>query len=126
VLGCVRESQQQPLEVGIRVQPGGQFSEYVANELQVGDTLDVMPPFGRFHADVAARKTKTVLMFAAGSGITPILSIMRATLAEEADSRVILFYGNRRHTQQRGQNQAVRSTTWAQEGSCVIPYTLRN
>ncbi|MBT6209966.1 MAG: 2Fe-2S iron-sulfur cluster binding domain-containing protein [Woeseia sp.] len=87
---------QLPLEVGIRVQPGGQFSEYVANELKIGDMLEVMPPFGRFHSDVAARKAKTVLMFAGGSGITPILSIMRATLAEEADSRVILFYGNRR------------------------------
>ena len=87
---------QLPLEVGIRVQPGGQFSEYVANQLQVGDNLEVMPPFGRFHADIAAQKAKTYLMFAAGSGITPILSIMRATLAEESDSRVLLFYGNRR------------------------------
>ncbi|MBT5220633.1 MAG: phenylacetic acid degradation protein, partial [Woeseia sp.] len=55
---------QLPLEVGIRVQPGGQFSEYVANELKIGDMLEVMPPFGRFHSDVAARKAKTVLMFA--------------------------------------------------------------
>lgn len=87
---------QLPLEVGIRVQPGGQFSEYVAKALHVGDTLDVMPPFGRFHAGIDARKAKTYLMFAAGSGITPILSIMRATLAQEADSRMLLFYGNRR------------------------------
>jgi len=38
-----------PLEIGVRVQPGGRFSEFAANELQVGDTLDVMPPTGRFH-----------------------------------------------------------------------------
>lgn len=87
---------QHPLEVGVRVQPGGQFSEYVANELKVGDTVEVMPPFGRFHADIDERATKTYLAFAAGSGITPILSIMRATLEGEPGSRFVLFYGNRR------------------------------
>lgn len=87
---------QMPLELGIRVQPGGQFSEFVANELRVGDTLDVMPPFGRFHAEIAPQQAKTYLLFAAGSGITPILSIIRATLADEPNSRIVLFYGNRR------------------------------
>jgi len=87
---------QMPLELGIRVQPGGQFSEYVANELRVGDTVDVMPPFGRFHVDIAPQLAKTYLLFAAGSGITPILSIMRATLEDEPNSQVVLFYGNRR------------------------------
>ena len=85
-----------PLELGIRVQPGGQFSEFVANTLQVGDALEVMPPFGRFHAELDPQHAKTYLMFAAGSGITPMLSIMRATLAEEPSSRLLLFYGNRR------------------------------
>lgn len=86
----------QPLEVGVRVQPGGQFSEFVANELKVGDQIDVMPPFGRFHADIDEDASKTYLAFAAGSGITPILSIMRATLDGEPSSRFVLFYGNRR------------------------------
>lgn len=87
------------LEIGVRVQPHGQFSGFVANELAVGDTLEVMPPFGRFHADIDAEHRKTYLMFAAGSGITPILSIMRATLEGESLSRIVLFYGNRRqHT----------------------------
>ncbi|MDH3810468.1 MAG: FAD-binding oxidoreductase, partial [Gammaproteobacteria bacterium] len=40
-----------PLEIGVRVQPGGQFSEFAANELKVGDSIDVMPPTGRFHLD---------------------------------------------------------------------------
>ena len=87
---------QMPLEIGVRVQPGGKFSEFVANELKVGDALEVMPPFGQFHASVDADNQKTYLAFAAGSGITPILSIVRSTLENEPASRVLLFYGNRR------------------------------
>ena len=84
------------LQVGIRVQPGGLFSEYAQNELEVGDTLDVMPPFGQFHANIDPDSAKTYLAFAAGSGITPILSIVRSTLENESSSKVVLFYGNRR------------------------------
>lgn len=84
-----------PLEIGVRVQPGGQFSGYIGSELSVGDRLEAMPPFGRFHAAADDRYDKTRLAFAAGSGITPILSIMRATLENEKDSRFVLFYGNR-------------------------------
>jgi len=85
-----------PLEIGVRVQPGGAFSNFVAHELKDGDTLKVMPPFGRFHAEIDPGAGKTYLAFAAGSGITPILSIMRATVAQEPKSRFVLFYGNRR------------------------------
>ncbi|MGB5256243.1 MAG: 2Fe-2S iron-sulfur cluster-binding protein [Woeseiaceae bacterium] len=85
-----------PLEIGIRVQPGGRFSEYAANELSVGDALQVMPPTGRFHANIDAAASKYYLGFAAGSGITPILSIARSVLNNETGSRFALFYGNRR------------------------------
>jgi ring-1,2-phenylacetyl-CoA epoxidase subunit PaaE len=84
------------LEIGVRVQPGGLFSEYVQNELKVGDQIEVMPPFGQFHADIDPANDKTYLAFAAGSGITPVLSITRAILENEPASRVVLFYGNRR------------------------------
>lgn len=87
---------QQPLVLGIRVQPGGKFSGFVASELKVGDRIDVMPPFGRFHANIDPARDKTYLAFAAGSGITPILSIIRSTLEAEPASRFVLFYGNRR------------------------------
>ena len=83
------------LELGIRVQPGGQFSGFVAGELAVGDELDVMPPFGQFHAQPDPAKICDYLAFAAGSGITPILSIIRSTLESEPGSRFVLFYGNR-------------------------------
>lgn len=85
-----------PLEIGIRVQPGGAFSEYAAKGLAVGDALDVMPPFGRFHAEPDPSAAKTYLGFAAGSGITPILSIVSTLLETEPNSRFLLFYGNRR------------------------------
>lgn len=89
---------QWPLEIGVRVQPGGQFSGFVAGELAVGDTLDVMPPFGQFHANLDPDHHKTYIALAAGSGITPILSIVAATLAAEPQSRFLVFYGNRRQT----------------------------
>jgi ring-1,2-phenylacetyl-CoA epoxidase subunit PaaE len=84
-----------PLQIGVRVQPGGQFSEFAANELNVGDRLDVMPPNGQFHAIPDASNEKQYLGFAAGSGITPILSIITSLLQEEPRSRFALFYGNR-------------------------------
>ena len=64
---------QWPLEIGVRVQPGGAFGEYAANDLAVGDTLDVMPPTGRFHLQDAPADGKFHVGFAAGSGITPIV-----------------------------------------------------
>lgn len=85
-----------PLEIGIRVQPGGQFSEYAGNRLTAGDDLEAMPPFGRFHANINSEEAKTYLAFAAGSGITPILSILQSTLEQESQSKFVLFYANRR------------------------------
>jgi len=90
------EQGQWPLEIGIRVQPGGQFSEYAAHELKVGDSLDVMPPNGQFHVNLDKRNNKFYLGFAAGSGITPVLSIIASVLNNEPDSRFALFYGNRK------------------------------
>jgi ring-1,2-phenylacetyl-CoA epoxidase subunit PaaE len=95
---------QWPLEIGVRLQPGGLFSGHVGEELASGSTLEAMPPFGQFHVDpdmpvdAAGEVTgaKTRVAFAAGSGITPILSILRATLEMEPASRFLLFYGNRR------------------------------
>jgi len=86
---------QWPLEIGIRRQEGGVFSTYAAEELKAGDDLRVMPPFGRFHANIDPAASRVVCAFAAGSGITPIMSIVRTTLENEPASRCILFYGNR-------------------------------
>ena len=84
------------LQIGVRVQPGGKFSEYAANVLAVGDELSAMPPLGQFHANIDPKRARVLAAFAAGSGITPILSIVQATLEKEPESLVVLFYGNRR------------------------------
>ncbi len=87
---------QWPLEIGVRVQPGGAFGEFAANDLEVGDTLDVMPPTGRFHLPDEPGEGKFHVGYAAGSGITPILSIVATLLSREQASRFALFYGNRK------------------------------
>jgi ring-1,2-phenylacetyl-CoA epoxidase subunit PaaE len=84
-----------PLEIGVRIQPGGAFGEYAASDLAVGDTLEVMPPTGRFHLAPTRADGRFHVGFAAGSGITPILSIAASVLQDEPGSRFALFYGNR-------------------------------
>ncbi len=82
------------LEIGIRPVEGGLFSNWAATELKAGDTLNVMPPEGRF----TIKKPRAIhrVGFAAGSGITPILSIAATTLEEQTESKFTLIYGNRR------------------------------
>jgi ring-1,2-phenylacetyl-CoA epoxidase subunit PaaE len=87
-----------PLESGVRIQPGGQFSEFAANELSVGDTIEAMPPTGRFYVDLDENNARDYVGFAAGSGITPILSMIKSVLETERNSRFILFYGNRKQS----------------------------
>lgn len=82
------------LTLGIRPVEGGVFSNWAATELKAGDTLQVMPPDGRF----TVHKPRAIhrVGFAAGSGITPILSIMASTLEESPTAKFTLVYGNRR------------------------------
>lgn len=84
------------LRIGIKRVPGGRFSTWIAEALEPGDTLEAMPPEGRFGlAPDPAAAPRTVLGVACGSGITPVLSIARSLLAREPRSRVVLLYGNR-------------------------------
>jgi ring-1,2-phenylacetyl-CoA epoxidase subunit PaaE len=83
------------LRVCIKRVPDGAFSGWAHEQLKVGDTLDVMTPGGRFSLPPADGRPRTVVAFAAGSGITPVMAIVRSVLASEKDSRVCLFYGNR-------------------------------
>lgn len=84
------------LQLGIRIQEGGVFSNHLADSLNVGDELEIMPPSGRFYAELDVGQTKTYAAFVAGSGITPLLSIIKTTLETEPDSQFFVFYGNRR------------------------------
>ena len=83
------------LRVAIKRTQGGVFSTWANEHLQPGATLEVMPPMGHFNVPLAADNAKHYLAFAAGSGITPILSIIKTTLLTEPNSHFTLFYGNR-------------------------------
>jgi len=89
-----RLQQQGEIEIGIRPVPGGVFSNWAASAIRVGDALQVLPPEGSF----TVKKTRAIhrVGFAAGSGITPILSIAASTLQEQPESKFTLVFGNRR------------------------------
>jgi len=82
-----------PLRIVPRVHERGRMSRYLAETLRAGDALDVLPPNGSFTPRAAPAGPATYVAFAAGCGITPVLAVTRALLAQ-AGSRVIVFYGN--------------------------------
>jgi ring-1,2-phenylacetyl-CoA epoxidase subunit PaaE len=84
------------LRVGVRRVEGGAFSTFVHDSLRPGDVIEVFPPQGRFNLPEASGP-RHVLGIAGGSGITPILSIMKTLLEREPQSRFTLLYANRRH-----------------------------
>ncbi len=84
------------LKIAIKEINDGTFSAYANNQLKVGDRLEVAPPKGRFIFTPNDSKTKNIAAFAAGSGITPVLSIIKCALEEEIYSKVILVYGNKK------------------------------
>src|SRR3954453_2772234 len=83
------------LRVAVKNIPGGVFGAYAAERLQPGDVLDVMTPVGRFTTALDPANDKAYLGIAAGSGITPVISLIRSALAREPRSRFTLVYGNR-------------------------------
>lgn len=83
------------LRIGVKHLPGGAFSSYVANGLCPGDPLDVMTPTGRFTPHLDSGRALHYALVAAGSGITPLLSIAATVLETEPRSTVTLLYGNR-------------------------------
>ncbi|WP_171238025.1 2Fe-2S iron-sulfur cluster-binding protein [Ruegeria sp. HKCCA5763] len=83
------------LKVGIKRVEGGAFSSWANAELSVGDVVQAMPPMGSFHVPIEAGAEKQYLGFAGGSGITPVLSILKTTLAREPKSRFTLIYANK-------------------------------
>lgn len=83
------------LRVAVKEVKDGTFSLFVNQELKVGDQLEIAPPRGHFIFEPNDSKTKHIAAFAAGSGITPILSIIKCALEEEVLSNVVLVYGNK-------------------------------
>ncbi|WP_397361940.1 FAD-binding oxidoreductase [Olleya sp. R77988] len=82
-------------KVAVKQIPGGKFSTYINESLKTGDTLDVMAPSGNFGVPVKPDASKNYLFFAAGSGITPVLSMIKAHLAAEPNTTCKLFYVNK-------------------------------
>ena len=82
-------------KVAVKKIHGGKFSTYVNDTLKSGDMLEIMEPSGTFGVDIDNSKRKNYLVFAAGSGITPILSMMKTHLALEPESTFKLFYLNK-------------------------------
>ncbi len=83
------------VRVAIKKVDGGLFSTFANEQLKPGDSLEVMEPVGRFYTDLDPSHKKKYLAFAAGSGITPVLSLIKTTLATEPNSSFTLVYGNR-------------------------------
>ncbi|MBK8485026.1 MAG: 2Fe-2S iron-sulfur cluster binding domain-containing protein [Saprospiraceae bacterium] len=74
----------------------GKFSTFINRQLKIGDRLSVLPPGGRFFTKLEKQNQKFYVFFAAGSGITPILSIIKEILFVEPNSSILLFYGNQK------------------------------
>ncbi len=83
------------LKVAVKKAEGGSFSAWANEELKVGDYIDVLPPTGTFYTELNPLQKKSYAAFAAGSGITPVLSIIKTTLLTEPKSTFTLVYGNR-------------------------------
>lgn len=82
-------------QVAVKRISGGLLSTFINENLKKGDFLEIMPPSGKFNVEVNPEKAKNYIVFAAGSGITPILSIIKTHLANEPKSTFKLFYLNR-------------------------------
>ncbi|MCL2427812.1 MAG: phenylacetate-CoA oxygenase/reductase subunit PaaK [Alphaproteobacteria bacterium] len=83
------------LRIAIKATEGGLFSTWAQQGISVGDRIEVMTPTGRFGAPLEPDKARVHVAIAAGSGITPVMSLMKSILARESQSRFFLFYGSR-------------------------------
>ena len=84
------------VRIGVREIAGGAFSAHARRALRAGDTVEVLPPLGHFTTPLDPTRTRHYAAIAAGSGITPVLSLMATALATEPRSRFTLLFGNRR------------------------------
>ncbi|MFW2422510.1 MAG: FAD-binding oxidoreductase, partial [Porticoccaceae bacterium] len=83
------------LQVAVKAIDGGVFSTYANSQLRAGDSLNVMPPQGNFYTQLNSENKKHYMCICAGSGITPMLSIIKSVLSREPKSSVTLLYGNK-------------------------------
>lgn len=82
-------------KIAVKRVKDGLISNHINDHIKSGDTIEVMPPKGRFFADVNTKNYKSYYLFCAGSGVTPMLSILKSILHTESESFVYMIYGNR-------------------------------
>ena len=92
---CASPYSEKELRVAVKEVPGGKVSTYLNQSLKAGDTLEVMTPMGNFYTPLSGSNKKQYVLFAGGSGITPMMSILKSVLHIEKNSNVILVYANR-------------------------------
>lgn len=95
---CSNPYSKEPLKVAVKEVKNGTGSVFLNRNIKSGDTLEIMPPMGNFYSEMNANHSKTYYLFAGGSGITPMMSILKSVLSEEPQSNVVLFYGNLNET----------------------------
>ncbi len=115
--------QDQEIAVTVKRVTGGIVSNHIADNLKVGDVIEVMPPQGRFLAKPNPSARRDYFLFGAGSGITPLMSILRTILEQEPKSKVHLLYGNRNeHNIIFAEQLKVLENRYA--GQLVVQHTL--
>lgn len=92
---CTNPYTEKELRVAIKEVKDGRVSSYINQKLKVGDVIEVMTPMGNFHSVLSGINKKNYVLFAGGSGITPMMSILKSILHIEKQSNIILFYANR-------------------------------
>jgi ring-1,2-phenylacetyl-CoA epoxidase subunit PaaE len=92
---CTSPFSEKELRVAIKEVAGGKLSTYINRELKVGDTMEVMTPMGNFHTVLMGGKARNYVLFAGGSGITPMMSILKSILYVEKQSKITLIYANK-------------------------------
>jgi ring-1,2-phenylacetyl-CoA epoxidase subunit PaaE len=83
------------LRIGVKKVDGGKVSVFINENLKIGDKIEVMPPMGNFTVELDENNTKEYIFFGAGSGITPLLSIIKSILKKEPKSNIRLLYSNK-------------------------------
>lgn len=86
----------EPMRVAVKEVENGRISSYFNRQVKVGDVIETMPPSGNFHTELKAGNKKHYVAFAAGSGITPMFSILKSVLTQEPESKFTLIYANKK------------------------------
>ncbi len=92
---CTSPYGDRELRVAIKEVQGGKVSTFINRELKVGDSMEVMTPMGNFHTPLSGANAKSYVLFAGGSGITPMMSILKSILYVEKQSKITLVYANK-------------------------------